>query len=306
MFLKALNNRAPETRKQYIEYVNEFKNWQKASSYEDLLIGGVLKEIEEKLINYITHLSNLKLSYSKMNLAISAMQRFYLANRLVINTKYIRLFTPKYERSSENGSQPYTKDQVERVLQKAKPREKLAILLMATAGPRIGALPLIKVKHLTFIEAKQLYAIKLYAGSQDEYWTFTTPQTSKLIMAAIKDAKPDRYLLKNHFYKDENEPTTKAALETTIWHLLISCSIRKNGHDTLQRKNVQLLHGFRKFFRTQLTIAGVHQENAEYLLGHIGYLVKTYSKPEPKELYDRIEYDKAIPYLTFDKLPKNE
>ena len=63
-------------------------------------------------------------------------------------------------------------------------------------------------------------------------------------------------------------------------------------------KDVQRLHGFRKFFTKQLVDSKVGPEIREMLLGHNIGLAGAYYKPTEDEMLD--EYMKAVDNLTID------
>ena len=63
-------------------------------------------------------------------------------------------------------------------------------------------------------------------------------------------------------------------------------------------KDVQRLHGFRKFFTKQLVDSKVGPEIREMLLGHNIGLAGTYYKPTEEDIQS--EYEKAIDALTID------
>jgi hypothetical protein len=58
------------------------------------------------------------------------------------------------------------------------------------------------------------------------------------------------------------------------------------------------LHGFRKFFTTQLINSNLNPEIREMLLGHKIGLASAYYRPTEEEMHE--EYSKAIDNLTID------
>ena len=67
------------------------------------------------------------------------------------------------------------------MLEKADQRGRVTILLMSSAGIRVGALPSLKIRNLEKIEEYQLYKITVYEGEDEEYITFCTPECAKEI-----------------------------------------------------------------------------------------------------------------------------
>ena len=81
----------------------------------------------------------------------------------------------KNRRTEEIGLTP-THFEITKILEKADLRGKVAILLMASAGLRVGALPSLKIRSLERIDKYQLYKITVYENADEEYFTFCTPE----------------------------------------------------------------------------------------------------------------------------------
>lgn len=67
------------------------------------------------------------------------------------------------------------------MLEKADERERVVILLMASTGMRVGALPCLKIRNLERIEKYGLYKITVYEGEDEEYITYCTPECARAI-----------------------------------------------------------------------------------------------------------------------------
>ena len=97
-------------------------------------------------------------------------------------------------------------------------------------------------------------------------------------------------------------PYRKESLEHLLQHWLVTSGVRQmdpvHGHQH-KRKEVPMLHGFRKFFTTQLVHSKVIPEIREMLLGHKIGLASAYYKPTEDEMLE--EYMKAIDNLTINE-----
>jgi site-specific recombinase XerD len=60
-------------------------------------------------------------------------------------------------------------------------RMKVMILLMASSGMRIGALPSLRLRNLERIDS--IYKVTVYEGTNSSYYTFCTPECSSFIDA---------------------------------------------------------------------------------------------------------------------------
>ena len=94
-------------------------------------------------------------------------------------------------------------------------------------------------------------------------------------------------------------PYRKESLEHLLQHWLVNSGVRQvDPVHGLQhkRKEAPMLHGFRKFFTTQLVHSKVIPEIMEMLLGH---KIGAYYKPTEDEMLE--EYMKAIDNLTINE-----
>lgn len=166
------------------------------------------KTIEYELIDCLFDMKEKqKLSYSTLNIFVAAMFHFFEINDVVINRRKIKKFrgdnVAKYEYRS------YTHEEINSVLKLSDLRGKATVLLMASTGMRVGALPEIKLKHLKKWNIENtknhIYQITVYASSiKSKYTTFTTPEAAKAI---------DEYLE----YRSRNGDRVKQDPETGNW-----------------------------------------------------------------------------------------
>jgi hypothetical protein len=70
----------------------------------------------------------------------------------------------------------------------------------------------------------------------------------------------------------------------------------------IEKKDVSVAHGFRKFFATHLIQSKVNPEIREMLLGHKIGLASAYYRPTEQEMF--AEYEKAEDNLTIDPANK--
>jgi hypothetical protein len=61
---------------------------------------------------------------------------------------------------------------------------KNIILLMASSGLRVGAIPLLKLRHLEKIDS--IYKITVYEGANEQYYTVCTPECASFIDAYLQ------------------------------------------------------------------------------------------------------------------------
>jgi integrase len=232
-----------------------------------------------------------------------------------LNWKKIKAFVGKIN-SKRTVDRPYSHEEIHKLLEHATPRQKVVVLLMASAGLRAGAIPYLKVGHLQKIKEYNLYEIIVYKGADEEYETFCTPECAVAIEAylnyrrnrlheTITDESPLVVNLtdKEYNYNGRNIGcvTSVEGIKRIVYRLLYDSGIRRlENKKTIAgaRYMTATCHSLRKFMQTQLKNAHVDHLHAETLIGHSTGLVGVYTGIEEGELLEA--YTKAIPELTIN------
>ena len=170
---------------------------------------------------------------------------------------------------------------------------------MASSGMRIGAIPDLKLKHLSGNK------ITVYENTKEEYYTFCTPECNTIIQQYLdyrsrsgEKLTPDAPLIRKQFdsndleqVRKQSEPIALNTLNVILDHHLQRCGLRTVNHVERIRKSVARAHGFRKFFTTQLVNTRINPEIREMLLGHKIGLSSAYYRPTEEEMLE--EYMKG-------------
>ena len=136
------------------------------------------------IIQWIKHLStNQHHKHSTIHHEVAAILHFFEWNDVRLNTKKINRSIPQDEGEQRaRQDRHYTHAQIQQILTKCDERATVIILLMASTGMRIGALPGLRICDLsTMPQRKDLYKVQVYAGTRDSHYTFTTPECKKAI-----------------------------------------------------------------------------------------------------------------------------
>lgn len=191
-FLNSL--KSPYTKNTYSIFLNRFLS---LPQYKDMTLDELLQTSPKILeADIIEHIVNMKekenLSYSSLSLFLAAMYHFFTINDVLINRKKIAKFIGDHENKQEY--RPYTTEEISRLLSLQDERGRVCILLMASTGMRVGALPLIKLKHLkkwiVDHSGNYVYQITVYGNSsKSRYTTFCTPECAKAIDEYLKMRK---------------------------------------------------------------------------------------------------------------------
>lgn len=100
-------------------------------------------------------------------------------NDIIVNWKNIKKFKGMIRALVDD--QLYTRKQIKALLECASLRDQCVILLMASVGLRMGALPFLKIKDLQKIGKYGLYKVSVSKKEQEQYTTFCTPECAKHI-----------------------------------------------------------------------------------------------------------------------------
>jgi len=303
LFEEALKTEA--TKKSYHYQLSQFLKWTKIKDFDSLLQAPD-KSIQILLEDYAMHLKR-KVSPNSVPIYFAPIELFFVMNDKMLNYKKIRkLFPGKAKKGNSRG---YTRKEIQKMLDNTKSiRNRAIVLLMASSGLRIGAIPEIKIKHMKKID-KASYAIKIYEGDLEEDYVFTTPEASNAIDEYLEQRK------KQGEYIDQESPLIRTSDQLainkarpcnidTLAHIMAivvkSVNKVKNGN----RYDVPKNHGYRKYMATIIkNTPKISVTMSEKLVNHVG-VVQTdgsYFKPTIEKMFE--SYKLAIPELTIsDKL----
>ncbi|MGA8564673.1 MAG: site-specific integrase, partial [Nitrososphaeraceae archaeon] len=308
---------AEKTRISYKYELKRFMDFIGISSYTELLeivSRSDTTEIEEKIKSYILDMVNRNFSTSYMKVFIASVSHFYEWNDIE-NIRWRKLKRFMGEKTPEHEDRCYTHEEIQTLLNNSDLKLKVIILLMASAGLRLGTLPTLLVKHLEKIDS--VYKINVYKGlkGKGKYYTFCTPECVTAIDSYLKFRERsgekitgDSPLLRKDFDSLFHEtarknviPATYASIRMVVFSTLVKSGLRTIDHTNFRnRKEVKMTHGFRKFFETMLVNSNIHETIIRKLTGHSdkSNLTQLYSRQTAEEMLS--EYSRAIDPLTID------
>ena len=272
----------------------------------------LLSNSEERIKEYVIFLNKNNASSTKFKLLFAALKNFYNMNDIE-NIKWYKLRRFQGEESPKFEDRCYTHEEIKTLLDAANMKMKAVILLMASSGMRIGALPSLSIGDLKRIG--DLYRISVYKGlrGKGQYYTFCTPECAKAIDTYISfrercgekitETSPlfrkDFDIEIHEHARNRVQPLAEKTLQGVLDSLRIRVGLSMVERTKYQQKSVKLSHGFRKFFVTQLVNAHLDSVIIKKLSGHsVGTVDLTllYSKQTEEEMLQ--EYEKAIDALT--------
>jgi integrase len=269
--------------------------------------------IESKIIDHIIYLRDVKkLSYWSIQEYCSGILHFFKMNDISLNVDKIKRFLPQDESEHYATDRPYSVTEIGRIIEQCDVRSKVIILLMASTGMRIGALPGLRVGDIKRMDEFGVYMIWAYNRSRvDRYYTFCTPSCAYAIDSyldyrrsfkeEIKDKSP---LIREEFNIDDGlRVKYPRFLSQRMFCFIVEDVLKRAGVNQIapgnKRREVMRSHGFRKFFITQCDKAHMPFTVREFISGHrlpnqdASYILRT----EEETL---AEYAKAIPLLETD------
>jgi len=294
----------------YKNYIGYFEEFAEIKLVELLDMNPA--DIQNIIIKYIVWMKEKGLSKSSQVGRVAPISTFVQSNDIILNVKKISKFYEEQESNTEEDK-PYSTDDLKAMLNIAKPRTRVMILIYSSTGIRKTALFELKLKHIEKIEEYGLYKFTIYPYSQKyRYVTYCTPECAKEIDSYLqyrKDAgenlTKESPLVRNDFGKfneesiNDPQPLRENNVNTVIRQLILKANLRNPHENKFERKDKQMFHAFRKFFNTQLVEANVNYLFKEKFMGHkvsLG-LDKSYFRPE--EMLK--EYVKAINNLTISE-----
>ena len=307
--------RSAKTKEVYDKALKVFMKFHNIESYS-LLLGS--QDIEDKIKQYMMNIRSRELSTSFMTIFLSAIKTFYEMNDIE-NIRWRKLKRFMGEETLRHEDRKYTHEEILTLLNASDLKQKVIILLMSSAGLRIGALPTLLIKHLR--KMNDVYKIDVYKGlkGKGQYYTFCSPECATAIDNYLQyrercgeKISPDSPLLRKDFDSDFHEsarnkvyPVTRNSISMSIFNLLIKTGIRTVDHVNSRRarKDVKMTHGFRKFFETMLVNSNIHETIIRKLTGHSdrSNLTQLYSKQTEEEMQEK--YMQAVDNLTIN--PEN-
>lgn len=320
---------AEKTKVNYLtdlrKYLSFMQLWVKSENKKEdewkaqklsLIIDAPKEQIADCIKSYILYMRERQLSTSTMEGFFYAIKHFYDSNDIdlgILKWKKLKRFMGEATPTHEDRA--YSKEEIKQLLKFCDPKLRAEVLLLASTGMRIGALSTMLKSHL--VEKGDCYGIKVYSDTRGKgkYLTYCTPEARKAVedYFQFREQYGEKIMPSSPLFRSDFntgipgsaryvKPLSYAALRMDIYEHLIKSGLRQVDHTcTNNRKEVMMSHGFRKFFRTQLTLAKVDPDIRRPFTGHKG-LDEVYNRLSEDEIFT--EYMKAIPFLTIDPSPQ--
>ena len=229
------------------------------------------------------------------------------ANRIQIHWKSLNKLMPR--RESKSKDRAYTREEIQKMLELTNDiTDKVIILLFSSGGFRLEAWDYFTWKDVIFFKDGDSYkgaSLLIYRGDPESYWTFITPEACRALELYRENwkadigvyPKPDDPLIKSVRFPVIRRLNQKG-VRKRIDKVVSDIGLRPPLPSGKKRHEVQLDHGFRKYFNTMLRRAKVDYLDKEDMMGHKVGLEKHYERYQEEDFERFPEYQKAIPFLT--------
>ncbi len=313
-FIESLHT--DRTRQEYTRLLADFAKWKNIYQIEDL-VSRQPTSLKADLIRYLTYLKkDRQLSYYSRNGVLCAIKHFCEMNDIVLPWAQISKFVGGLEKSNEDRE--YTYEEIAKLLSIADLKYKAIILLMASSGIRVGAIPSLRIRDLTKVSNYDIFKIVVYRKTRDEYYTFCTPECYDAVTEYLEYRKrfgevlsPDSPLFRHDFNQNDRStvkdarPMAYPSLKIKVRALLIKSGIAKyqsiseTNRNGKRRNEVAANHGLRKYCITQMGRSKMDSEIREMLVGHKLGVRGVYLKYGEADRLN--EYLKAVDHLTVNQ-----
>lgn len=230
------------------------------------------------------------------------------ANHVPIHWKSLHKLLPRREAKSKDRA--YTKEEIQKMLQVTNDiTDKVIILMFSSGGFRLESWDYFTWQDVIFFknndDTYKGAALRIYRGDPESYFTFITPEACKALEIYRENWKEDigvypkldDPLIKSVRYpvvRRLNQKGVRKRIDTVVTDIGLRPPLAPNQ----KRHEVQLDHGFRKYFNTMLRRAKVDFLDKEDMMGYKVDLEKHYERYQEDDFERFPEYQKAIPFLT--------
>jgi hypothetical protein len=257
-----------------------------------------------------------EITESRIHNLYKPVKIFCEENDIILNWKKLARRLPQRAKAANDRAPEL--EEIKKILSYPDRRIKSACLIMESSGCRIGAFDYLNWGHIEPIEKKGIVVaakIKIYAGSNEEYLGFITPECFRVVKEYVKyrNEEGERITKDSPVMRDliigdrwgKARPQEVTRLKSTGVKRLVEDALKVMGvREKLakgkRRHEFQADHGFRKYFKSvcERKMKSLH---VEMLLGHTVGLADNYYRPQESELLE--EYLKAVPDLTVLERP---
>ncbi len=294
-FISGIKNE--KTKSVYLYQIEQFRDHFKIKDFDSLLTISP-DEIKKMVEQFVVSNKNKGLTKSSINNKICTIKLFFSMNDIEISLFKAKKMLP--DSKKKGGGKPYSREQIQQVQKclttTASIPYKVAVMIIVSSGARKGFTEYLKVKHIGEFKKNGCKSILIYGGEKEEYHSFITPETVKLIDQWLEYRQSKGELITDNSWivpmsSDHTRPMHDANLSIRLIKLLRNID---RGELIGSHYEIAISHGFRKFWNTVAkNTPNTNSNNLEKMFGHSTshVLDNTYYKPSLEDLFK--EYEKC-------------
>jgi len=248
--------------------------------------------LQYKIEDYVVLLKQTT-SPNSLPTKLLGIKHFCVMNHLRVDWDIVHKMYPA--KTKMGALRCWKRDEIRKIARATSSKRDLALILfLASTGARIGIFDHGVLMGNTKKMPNGCMAVLCYAGDVSEYWSFLTPQATRVLQSYISSrarrgetVTADSPLFRNHFTAQ-----TICDVRQLRWsgaRSVVARAVARSGVTRLKnnlRYEVQTDHGFRKFFNTTLKLDNrINYNIAEKLMGHKNGLDGTYLTPTIEQCY---------------------
>lgn len=304
--------RSESTKRTYVVHSTIFCRFHHTNP--DELIKKSPSELKDMIINYTRELKRTSKDTAgkpkRGEMSVNSVKLYLVGVRSFLQEHEIFLpwtkISKHYPEEVTNDFRSYTREEISKLISNADLRDRCIILLMASSGIRVGAIPSLTIKSLKKLE-EGLGLLTVYGDSKkSRYVTLVTPECISTIEKYFEQRtkQGEKLTEKSPLIRDKygvysiRINTPRCPKETSI-NAQMRHLIRKAG---LAFEELQPDHSLRVFFNTALANADVGTLFKELMMGHSVKLDEAYYDENNEGSHKKIvlEYLKAVDALTIN------
>jgi integrase len=131
-----------------------------------------IKTSEKDIIAYIMKMREENYSYSSMKVMLSSLFLFFDMNDITLNKRKINRYLGEHTKTIKDRA--YTREEIKKLIDACDLKYKVIVSFMVSKSCRIGAIPILRLSALKYIEIYRLYEV-----------TFTKTVTKMLTILSL-------------------------------------------------------------------------------------------------------------------------
>jgi site-specific recombinase XerD len=237
-----------------------------------------IAEVRRQIGDFISYLNDRDLSRSQVKSYVRSINRLLSLNGVRLDLPYTIRVYPTYSYRAP------TLEELQKLIDVATLRERVAISMLAVGGIRVGSLARLQYHHLKDDLERNIVPVCVHIealitkGRYHSYYTFLNEEAAEYLKAYLNLRRMGTKKLPAEQIHD-NSPIIRLTrtrkveppCEYTIQGMVHDAYCRAGLLDRNKglRRNELTSHSLRKFFQTEMAARGVNPDYIHFMMGHV-------------------------------------